>query len=160
MIAVLKRGTTDAQIENLSTWLKSQGLNVHISKGSDHTVIGLVGDTSRIDPDLIESLEIVDAVKRYAADCAAGKADPAALDEAAFSPYLYTGDLPDPDLLIRTGGEMRISNFLLWQSAYAELYFTDTLWPEFKPAELDKAIAWFASRKRRFGRAEEVKTAK
>ena len=104
--------------------------------------------------------DIVDAAKRYAADCAAGKADPAALDEAAFSPYLYTGDLPDPDLLIRTGGEMRISNFLLWQSAYAELYFTDTLWPEFKPAELDKAIAWFASRKRRFGRAEEVKPAK
>ena len=104
--------------------------------------------------------DIVDAVKRYAADCAAGKADPAALDETAFSPYLYTGDLPDPDLLIRTGGEMRISNFLLWQSAYAELYFTDTLWPEFEPAELDKAIAWFASRKRRFGRAEEVKPAK
>ena len=64
MIAVLKRGTTDAQIENLSAWLKSQGLSVHISKGSDHTVIGLVGDTSRIDPDLIESLEMVDAVKR------------------------------------------------------------------------------------------------
>ena len=64
MIAVLKRGTTDAQIENLSAWLKSQGLSVHISKGSDHTVIGLVGDTSRIDPDLIESLDMVDAVKR------------------------------------------------------------------------------------------------
>ena len=64
MIAVLKRGTTDAQIENLSAWLKSQGLSVHISKGSDHTVIGLVGDTSRIDPDLIESLDMVDSVKR------------------------------------------------------------------------------------------------
>ncbi|MBR5519342.1 MAG: di-trans,poly-cis-decaprenylcistransferase, partial [Clostridia bacterium] len=89
--------------------------------------------------------DIVDAAKRYAADCVAGKADPTILDEAAFSPYLSTEGLPDPDLLIRTGGEMRISNYLLWQSAYAELYFTDTLWPEFKPAELDAAIAWFAT---------------
>ena len=62
--------------------------------------------------------------------------------------------MADPDLLIRTGGEMRISNFLLWQAAYAELYFTKTLWPDFGTAELDAAIAWFAQRQRRFGRAE------
>ena len=64
---------------------------------------------------------------------------------------LYTGDCPDPDLIIRTGGELRISNFLLWQAAYAELYFTDVLWPDFSPADLDAAIAEFHSRKRRYG---------
>ena len=64
---------------------------------------------------------------------------------------LYTGDCPDPDLIVRTGGELRISNFLLWQAAYAELYFTDVLWPDFGPADLDAAIAEFHSRKRRYG---------
>lgn len=98
--------------------------------------------------------DIIDAARAFAAQCAARETDPAALDEAAFSSYLYTKGVPDPDLLIRTGGEMRISNFLLWQSAYAELYFTDALWPDFDKSELNQAIAWFAQRKRRFGRAE------
>lgn len=98
--------------------------------------------------------DIVDAARAFAARCASGAASAAALDEAAFSSYLYTKDVADPDLLIRTGGEMRISNFLLWQAAYAELYFTKTLWPDFGTAELDAAIAWFAQRQRRFGRAE------
>lgn len=98
--------------------------------------------------------DIVDAARAFAARCAAGETDASALDEAAFSSYLYTKDVPDPDLLIRTGGEWRISNFLLWQAAYAELYFTKTLWPDFGTAELDAAIAWYAQRKRRFGRAE------
>lgn len=98
--------------------------------------------------------DVVDAARAFAARCAAGQANPDELDERTFSSYLYTKDVPDPDLLIRTGGEMRISNFLLWQSAYAELYFTDTLWPDFDAGELDRAIAWFAGRKRRFGRAE------
>jgi len=64
---------------------------------------------------------------------------------------LYSGDIPDPDLIIRPSGEIRISNFLLWQSAYAEYYFTDVLWPDFSPAELEKAIAAFNQRNRRFG---------
>lgn len=98
--------------------------------------------------------DIVDAARAFAARCEAGETEAAALDEAAFSSYLYTKDIPDPDLIIRTGGEMRISNFLLWQAAYAELYFTKTLWPDFATAELDAAIAWYAQRKRRFGRAE------
>ena len=98
--------------------------------------------------------DIIDAARAFAAQCAARETDPAALNEAAFSSYLYTKGVPDPDLLIRTGGEMRISNFLLWQSAYAELYFTDALWPDFDKSELNQAIAWFAQRKRRFGRAE------
>jgi len=73
------------------------------------------------------------------------------LSEEALSPHLSTGDAPEVDLLIRTGGESRISNFLLWQAAYAELFFTDDLWPDFKPERLREALTWFASRDRRFG---------
>ena len=71
--------------------------------------------------------------------------------EQAINAHLSTADLPEPDLLIRTGGEQRISNFLLWQTAYSELYFTDVLWPEFDVAQLDQALAWYATRERRFG---------
>jgi undecaprenyl diphosphate synthase len=74
------------------------------------------------------------------------------IDEATVAAALYTGDLPDPDLVIRTGGEQRLSNFLIWQSAYAELITSDTLWPDFGPADLDLALAEYASRTRRFGR--------
>ncbi len=92
--------------------------------------------------------EIVDAVQAYVDD-----GNPLAeLDEDGLASYLYTAGLPDPDLLIRTGGDQRISNFLLWQAAYAELYFCDCYWPDFGPAELDAAVAEFASRARRFGR--------
>jgi len=73
------------------------------------------------------------------------------LDEAALEPYLQMSDAPAPDLMIRTGGESRMSNFMLWQMAYTELYFTDLLWPEFTPAALDQAIAWYGQRDRRFG---------
>ena len=83
--------------------------------------------------------EILHAARRYAEDYAAGKAD-AELTEEGFASYLYSAGVPDPDLLIRPGGEQRISNFLLWQCAYAEFYFTDVLWPDFTPEELDKAI--------------------
>ena len=93
--------------------------------------------------------EIVHAAKRYAEDLAAGKASE--LDEEAFGRYMYSADIPDPDLLIRPGGEKRISNFLLWQCAYSEFYFTDVLWPDFSTDELDKAIAEFQSRDRRYG---------
>ena len=73
------------------------------------------------------------------------------LDESALTPYLCLSDVPEPDLLIRTGGEQRISNFMLWQLAYAEFYFTDVLWPNFDADQLDVAIADFARRQRRFG---------
>jgi undecaprenyl diphosphate synthase len=73
------------------------------------------------------------------------------VDEALISKYLYTADMPDPDLIIRTGGEMRTSNFLLWQSAYSEYYITPTLWPDFGPEELEQALAAFGGRERRFG---------
>ncbi len=92
--------------------------------------------------------EIVDAVKRALAD----GLEPAQVDEEAIRARLYTAGLPELDLLIRTGGEQRISNFLIWQAAYAELYFTDILWPDFSPAILDGALAEFARRTRRFGR--------
>lgn len=73
------------------------------------------------------------------------------LSEEALRPFLSTGDAPEVDLLIRTGGESRVSNFLLWQAAYAELFFTDDLWPDFRPERLQEALAWFAGRDRRFG---------
>ena len=73
------------------------------------------------------------------------------VDKKTFEKYLYTADIPDVDLVIRTSGEQRLSNFLLWQSAYAELYFTPVMWPDFNGEELDKALDWFAQRKRRFG---------
>lgn len=94
--------------------------------------------------------EIVQAARRYAADLAAGRASPE-LDEAGFSSYLYSAGIPDPDLLIRPGGEKRISNFLLWQCAYSEFYFTDVLWPDFGTEELDRAIEEFHRRDRRYG---------
>jgi undecaprenyl diphosphate synthase len=77
------------------------------------------------------------------------------LDANGLAAHLSTADLPDPELLIRTGGESRISNFLLWQTAYTELYFTDTYWPDFDAAALKKAIQWFEQRVRRFGRTDE-----
>ncbi len=92
--------------------------------------------------------EIVDAARALAREGVAAED----IDEAAFARRLYTADLPDPDLLIRTGGEQRVSNFLLWQIAYAELHATAVLWPDFGEADLDRALDDYASRHRRFGR--------
>lgn len=92
--------------------------------------------------------ELVDAVRQIVAD----GHDPAAIDEALISSYLYTRDLPDPDLVVRTAGEMRVSNFLLWQSAYSEYYATPTLWPDFGREDLLEALESFYQRKRRFGK--------
>lgn len=96
--------------------------------------------------------EIVEAAKRLAGDCLAGLLSPEQFDEKAFGERLFTADLPDPDLLIRTSGETRISNFLLWQLAYTELYFTPTLWPDFRRRETLLALLDFQNRDRRFGR--------
>jgi len=91
--------------------------------------------------------EIVDAVREIVS-----RGIPAGMvDEQTVSRHLYTADLPDPDLIIRTGGEMRISNFLLWQSAYSELYFTPTLWPDFSKDEIEAALKAYSQRERRFG---------
>jgi undecaprenyl diphosphate synthase len=95
--------------------------------------------------------DIVDAARTLAARCVAGELRPEQIDEAQFAAAMQLGDLPDPDLLIRTGGEQRLSNFLLWNLAYAELYFCATLWPQFDRAEFDAALESFAGRQRRFG---------
>ena len=95
--------------------------------------------------------EILRAVRQFAADCAAGEKKPEELDDAMFSSYLDSRGIPDPELIIRPSGELRLSNFLLWQCAYSEFYFTDALWPDFDEAELNRAIASFQARDRRFG---------
>ncbi len=98
--------------------------------------------------------EMVDAVRRVLADQKKGEIKPADIDEELLSSYLYTAGLPDPDLLIRTSGEMRISNFMLWQLAYTELWITDTLWPDFRRRHLFRAVADYQKRERRFGRVD------
>jgi undecaprenyl diphosphate synthase len=95
--------------------------------------------------------EIITAVRALAKKAVAGRLAPEAIDEAIVARHLFTADIPDPDLLIRTSGEQRISNFLLWQSAYAELVFTKTLWPDFGRADLEQAIADYGERERRYG---------
>jgi undecaprenyl diphosphate synthase len=95
--------------------------------------------------------EIVDAARKLVAEVEAGRIDPEAIDEKTFASCLYDPDIPDPDLLIRTGAESRISNFLLWQVAYAELYMTSLMWPDFRKSHLVDAILDFQSRERRFG---------
>jgi undecaprenyl diphosphate synthase len=96
--------------------------------------------------------EIVDAARRMARDAASGELDPHGIDEKVFASYLYEPDVPDPDLLIRTGAESRVSNFLLWQIAYTELYTTDVMWPDFGREDLEAAVLAYQSRERRFGK--------
>jgi undecaprenyl diphosphate synthase len=99
--------------------------------------------------------DIVRAARSLAADACAGRIVPEAIDEDAISRRLGTADMPDPDLLIRTSGEMRISNFFLWQLAYTEIYVTETLWPDFREAEFMEALGHYQQRERRFGRVSE-----
>ena len=94
--------------------------------------------------------EIIDAVKRIITE----RVPAEGVDEALFSSYLYTAELPDPDLIIRTAGEVRLSNFLLWQSSYAEMYATPTYWPDFDESEIDRALDAYAQRQRRYGGVE------
>lgn len=140
----------------------------------DHIRMKVLGDISELSPEMQKKIaetneisthydgfqaniclnyggraEIVNAAKRYAEDLAAGKVGE--LTEDMLSGYMYSAGIPDPELMIRPGGEMRLSNFLLWQCAYSEFYFTDVLWPDFSTEELDKAIAEFRRRDRRFG---------
>ncbi len=142
--------------------------------------IRIIGDRERLAPDIIELIdstqqrtagnrgltlvialnygshnEILAACRRLATEAAAGTLDPAAIDENLFRQHLHTADIPDPDLLIRTSGEQRLSNFLLWQAAYAELVFVDTLWPDFGRAQLQAAVAEFQRRERRYGASGE-----
>ncbi len=95
--------------------------------------------------------EIVNAARTLAEQAVAGTIDPTDIDESKLDDALWTAGLPDPDLLIRTGGELRVSNFLLWQISYAEIYVTETYWPDFDEASMHEAIREFARRQRRFG---------
>ena len=99
--------------------------------------------------------DIVEASRKLAADCVAGKLSPNDINDEVFSRYLSTSSIPDPELMVRTSGESRISNFLLYQLAYSELYFTDVLWPDFTREELYKALISYQGRERRFGKTSE-----
>ena len=139
-------------------------------------LLKMIGDRSRLAPDIIEVInrleretadktgltlvsavnyggrdEIRRAAARLAKDCVHGKVDADQIDESLFSSYLDTAGMPDPDLLIRTSGELRLSNYLLWQLAYTEIVVTDCLWPDFNQEELEKAIVQYNKRDRRFG---------
>ena len=138
--------------------------------------VKMIGDRARFDQDIIDGInrleretkdntgltfviavnyggrnELTRAVRKLAADCCAGKLEPSAITEQVVNSYLDTADIPDPDLLIRTSGELRLSNYLLWQLAYTELYVTDCLWPDLNQEELEKAILSYNRRDRRFG---------
>lgn len=95
--------------------------------------------------------EITDAFKKMGAEIAAGRLDPASITESSVASYLYAPDVPDPDLVIRTSGELRLSNFLIWEAAYSEIYVTDVLWPDFNEEDFVNALKAFSTRKRRFG---------
>ena len=99
--------------------------------------------------------DIAETARRLAVEVARGERSPESIDEALFAARISLGDLPEPDLFIRTGGERRISNFLLWQLAYSELYFSDVLWPDFRAEAMREALLWFAGRERRFGMTAE-----
>lgn len=136
----------------------------------------VIGDRSKLDQDIIDSIneleesskdnkaitliialnygsrdEITRAVRKISEDCKAGKCNPEDITDKTISEYLDTANIPDPDLLIRTSGEIRLSNYLLWQLAYTEFYFTDVLWPDFDEEELRKAIVQYNHRDRRYG---------
>ena len=113
---------------------------IELTRENDKLVLTLAFDYSG-------RQELLDAIRRIVAD----GIPPDAIDDATISRYLFTSDLPDPDLIIRTSGEYRLSNFLVWQSAYAELYFSPVLWPEFGPGDLEEAVLDFSRRERRFG---------
>ena len=146
--------------------LREQGVEVHVHGDLDRLTPGPrraveeIEEATRGGASLALNLmisyggrtEILRAARTLAREARAGTLDPDSIDEALFSRYLFTGDLPDPDLLIRTSGEQRISNFMLWQIAYAELYITPTLWPDFDRRHLFDAIVEFQNRDRRFGR--------
>jgi len=133
---------------------RRDGLPAEALKALDDTIAATAkctGPTLCLAVNYGSRAEIVDATRAIAAKVAKGELQPEAIDESVIDHHLYTAGMPDPDLLIRTAGEMRISNYLLWQISYAELYVTDTYWPEFGAHELREAVRAYAGRSRRFG---------
>jgi undecaprenyl diphosphate synthase len=132
------------ELEGLSDRLRNAVLDaVELTKKNDRLVLNVAFNYGG-------RAEIIHAVQRMLED----GVDPAAADERLFGDYLYTAGLPDPDLIVRTGGEMRLSNFLIWQAAYAEYYSTPTYWPDFDKEELYKALREYSQRNRRFGKVK------
>lgn len=165
-------GEIDDLMSLLRVYLRGEIAELH----QNGVRVRIIGDRTRLAPDIVtlivnaENLtrdntrltlivalsyggrhDIVQAAQRLAAAAAAGSIKPDAIDETLFADYLFTAGIPDPDLLIRTSGEQRISNFLLWQTAYTELVFVDTLWPDFGASDLTKALREFHARDRRYG---------
>lgn len=156
----------------LRYYLRSEIAELH----KEGVRLRVIGERERLEPDIVAMIEdaerrtagnrrltltvalsyggrteITAAARRLAADVANGRLKPEEIDEAAFAARLFTADMPDPDLLIRTSGEKRISNFLLWQLAYAEFVFVDTLWPDFSESDFETAIREYQGRERRYG---------
>jgi len=165
-------GEIDELMSLLRVYLRGEIAELH----RNGVRVRVIGDRSRLAPDIVTLIvnaeeltrentrltlivalsyggrhDIVQAAQRLAAEAVAGRVRPEAIDENRFADHLFTAGIPDPDLLIRTSGEQRISNFLLWQTAYTELVFVDTLWPDFGANDLAKAISEFHGRDRRYG---------
>lgn len=169
-------GRPDGEISDLMGLLRYY-LRSEVGFLQEHAIrLRVIGDRGRLAPDIVGAIEMVEretaangrlvltialsygaraeichAARRLAEEAVAGRVDPAMIDDQLFSRYLYTWDIPDPDLVIRTSGEKRISNFLLWQVAYAELVFLDTLWPDFSRQDFERAVVEFSTRERRYG---------
>ncbi len=167
---------SEEEVTAIMALLKKYLLESIDEMAADHIRLHFFGDLTRIAPELRELMhrtdeisegyegfqvnvclnyggraEIRRAAAEFARRCVAGEYKPEDLDEATFAQFLDSASIPDPDLIIRPSGEQRISNFLLWQSAYAEYYYTDVLWPDFTPQELEKAIRAYHTRDRRYG---------
>jgi len=165
-------GEIDDLMSLLRVYLRGEIAELH----QNGVRVRIIGDRTRLAPDIVTLIvnaeeltrnntrltlivalsyggrhDIVQAAQQLAAAVAAGRLKPDAIDEARFADHLYTAGIPDPDLLIRTSGEQRISNFLLWQTAYTELVFVDTLWPDFSASDLARAVSEFHGRDRRYG---------
>lgn len=152
----LKRN--EHELHDNETRLRVMGRRSDLPRAVDRALADLEAATARYsDRELILCLsyggrtEIAAAARALAEDAAAGRLDPASIDEKAVASRLYLPDVPDPDLIVRTSGEERLSNFLLWQAAYAEFYFTPVLWPDFGEEDFKAALDAFAARHRRFG---------
>ena len=171
---------SDDEVSTLMKLLKEYMEGCIEKSRKNNMRVRVIGDVSKLSKDLQESIkrledyskdfdglqfqvalnyggrdDIVRAVKKIAKKTSTGELNPDAITDEVISSNLDTADIPDPDLLIRTSGELRISNFMLWQMAYTEMYFTDVYWPDFDKKELEKALDYYANRDRRFGGRKE-----
>lgn len=170
----------DDEVNALMKLLRNYMKNCLKTAAKNDMKVRVIGDITRLDEDIQKRIleleeatknngglnfqiainygsrdEMIRAIRKIAKDCVDGKVDPAEIKEETFEQYLDTKGIPDPDLMIRTSGELRLSNYLLWQLAYTEFYFTDVPWPDFSKEELEKAIETYNHRDRRYGGVKE-----